>query len=132
MWSDINAVRGIYERVTREFIEGILCWVAHKINNIRWLNDAGELKDAKELLDTIGLNNEAQQQLQKLTSPPERGGVRTFYLQQLHSDCVLVWAKRYIARRWSFLKQLDELICSHDDRWRHFIIHELSEGQLIQ
>lgn len=48
-------------------------------------------------------------------------------LQQLHSERVLVWAKRYLARRWSFFEQLDELICSYDNNWRRFIIEELSE-----
>lgn len=127
MWSDINPVRGIYGPPVREFIEGILCWIAYKIDNIQWLNDAGELKTPKELLDNLGLKPETQQQLLKLTSPPERGGVRIFCLQQLHSDCVLVRAKRYIARRWSFLERLDEIIFSHDNGWWQLIIHELSE-----
>lgn len=68
-----------------------------------------------------------QLQILKLNSRPERGGVRLFCLQQLQSECVLVWAKRCIARRLSFLEHLDELICSYDDRWRLFIIEELSE-----
>lgn len=99
----------------------------YKIENIQWLNDAGELKTPKELLDNLGLEPEPQQQLLKLTSPPERGGVLIFCLQQLHSDCVLVWAKRYIARRWSFVEKLDEIIFSHEDGRLQLIIHELSE-----
>lgn len=127
IWSDITPVRGIYKWVEREFIQGILTWIGHKITDIKWLDDAGELKGPKELLDYLGLRNEVQLQILKLNSLPERGGVRLFCLQQLHSECVLVWAKRYLARRLSFLEQLDELICSYDDRWRLFIIEELSE-----
>lgn len=127
IWSDINPVRGIHQRATREFSQGIVCWVKHKMNNIKWLNGDGELKAPKELLDSIGLKSEVQVQDLKLTSPPERGGVRIFCLQRLHSECVLVWAQRYIARRWSFLVQLDELICDYDERWRPLIIEELFE-----
>ena len=122
-----TSVRGIYKWVEREFIKGIISWIEHKITNIKWLNDAGELKGPKELLDYLGIRNEVQLQILKLTSLPERGGVRFFCLQQLHSECVVVWAKRYLLRRWSFLEQLDDVICQYDDSWRQFIIEELSE-----
>lgn len=128
IWSEITPVRSIYKWVGRGFIEGILSWIEHKVTEIRWLDDAGKLKGPKELFDYLGLRNEVQLQILKLNSEPERGGVRLFCPQQLHSECVLVWAKRYIARRLSFLEQLDELICSHDGRrWRLYIIEELSE-----
>lgn len=74
IWSDITPLRGIYKWVEREFIEGILSWIAHKITNIKWLDDAGELKSPKELLDYLGLRNNVQLQIFKLTSMPERGG----------------------------------------------------------
>lgn len=127
IWSDITPVRGIYKWVEGEFIEGILSWIRHKIIDIKWLDDAGELKGPKELLDYLGLRNEVQLQILKLNSLPERGGVRLLCLQQLHPECVLVWAKRYLARRLSFLQQVDELICYDDDSWRLLIVEELSE-----
>lgn len=127
IWSDNNPARGILKHATHEFIEGILYWIENKIDNIKWFNNDGELKTPKELLDTIGLRPEVQLQPLKLTSLPERDGVRVFCLQQLHSECVLVWAKRYIARRWSLLDQLDDLICYHDDNWRQRLTYELSE-----
>lgn len=127
IWSDISPIQGIYQWVAREFHKGIVSWIEHKITNITWYNDAGELKGPKELLDYLGLRNEVQLEILKLTSLPERGGVRLFCLQQLHSECVVVWAKRYLMRRWSFLEQLDEVIRDYDDSWRQFVIEELFE-----
>lgn len=127
IWSDITPVRGISKCAWREFVRGILNWLEHKTCDITWFDDAGKPKGPKELLDYLGLRNEVQLQILKLNSLPERGGVRLFCLQQLHSDCVVVWAKRYITRRLSFLEQIDELIDEYNDRWRELLIEELSE-----
>lgn len=127
IWSDITPVRGISNSTWHEFVRGILNWLEHKTYKITWFDEAGQPKGPKELLDYFGVRNEVQLQTLKLNSLPERGGVRLFCLQQLHSDCVVVWAKRYITRRLSFLEQIDELIDEYHDRWRELLIEELSE-----
>lgn len=128
IWSVITPVRGIFKCAEREFVRGILNWIEHKLYSITWFDDAGKPKGPKELLDYLGLRKEVQLQILKLNSLPERGGVRLFCLQQLHSECVVVWAKRYITRRLSFLEQIDELIeDNYHDQWRQLIIEELSE-----
>lgn len=130
IWSEITPVRGIYGCANCEFIRGVFSWIDNKIYDIKWLDEAGELKGPKELLDYLGLRNEVQLQILKLNSLPERGGVRFFCLQMLHSECVLVWAKRYIARRWSFLNQIDRIIDDEDDGWRELVSKNSPRGQL--
>lgn len=55
--------------------------------------------------------------------------VQTFQLNRIHTDIVPVWTKRYITRRWSILKKMNDLILAQEEGWWEKIVREMDSAK---
>lgn len=98
-----------------------------KSMNLR--NEEGQLKSSGELLNALGLTNDVQSRPVELTSQPGLGGPGQT-LQEIRPDRVLALAKRYIVRRWEFLREMDSLILSQQEGWWEKIVKGFTQSPI--
>lgn len=104
-----------------EFGKRMTEYVDEITNSIHLRNEEGHPRSSAELLDALGLTDDAQSHLMELISGHELGRL-VQPLRESHPDYVLTLAKSYIQHRWNFLQEIDSLIVVQQEGWREEIV----------
>lgn len=133
LWNLIKQVnsRFTYMSPINEFDQRMINFVDTILNSIKVRNPDGQMKSSVELLDAIGLTNDAQSRPLELTNLARLSGpVRIIQLRRINPVCVHTLARKYIISRWAFLQEMDELILNQKEGWWEKIVKEFTQSPI--
>lgn len=101
-----------------EFWNRVGFWVTNTIQNVMKTMYLIPNTSAHELLDCIGMRQDAQDQKYTFNGPAEQGGLQTFSLADVDPSIALFWAGRVILRRWNMLVAFESTVwCSETNEF---------------